>query len=74
MAKPPDPALLLSAPTGWVRLTTLDQTAAFVRKELIAAFGDTMAGQAGQSWIAMQGGDRLWYVLETVEELIALLG
>jgi hypothetical protein len=59
--------------SGWMLLTSDKQTPIYVRKDQISSYGSTMPGYSGTSWISFIGADSRWYVLETMDEITALI-
>jgi len=65
-----------AGPTGpnWGLFTGLTQELFYARKAEIIAYGNAPVGYAGNSWIMMSSGTQMFYVLETPDEIAAIIG
>jgi hypothetical protein len=52
----------------------LTQELFYARKAEIIAYGNAPVGYAGNSWIMMSSGTQMFYVLETPDEIAAIIG
>lgn len=64
---------LAAAPKKWITLTSPQQTIVRVRPEEISSYGDAPTEYQGNAWITYKSTDGRWYVLETLQQLDAIL-
>jgi len=59
---------------GWILLTTITNSTFYLDKSQLCAYGDaTPPGYAGNAWIMTSGGNEMFYVMETIDEITALI-
>ena len=70
--RPPRLDELIGPPaTGFVVLTSIQNTAIYIRQAGVTAYGEAPAGYAGNSWIYADGN--MWYVMQTADQLSSIL-
>lgn len=60
-------------PPGYVLLTSEYNTEIYVYKYEISACGEAIPGMNGNAWVTFRGTFDRWPVLETVDDIIAML-
>ena len=70
--RPPRLADRMTPPaSGFVALTSIQNTGIYVRQGTVIAYGEAPAGYAGNAWIYVDSN--MWYVMETAEQLANIL-